>query len=243
MGKYTYLGTVAFAVVILGACGGHEEPVKAPDPQPSATTTTSSGPKIRVASELGTIDDKATQKTFVGLSGAFDACRKQAQKRLPFVAGDVKFFLRVGTDGKVKWGYFEQSNLGDSAAEKCLMDAVNTAQWPIPDGGEAEVRYQGYGFDLDQNVRGAFDWPSDKIAASLGKHKEALEKCTSGANGAQFTVTAYVEPSGKEGKVVAAGVSTTTKDGATKLDCIVDAVKAIKMPSPGSYAAKVTFGL
>ena len=240
MGKYTYF--VAPLVLALAACGGHEEPVKAPDPVPTTTTTTT-GPKIRVASELGTIDDKATQKTFVNLGGAFEACRKQAQKKLSFVAGDVKFFVRVGTDGKVKWTYLEQSTLGDYGAEKCLLDAVTAAQWPIPDGGEAEVRYSGYGFDLDQNVRGPFDWPSDKVAAAVGKHKEALEKCPDGTNGAQFTVTAYVEPSGKEGKVVAAGVSTTTKDGAAKTECIVDAVKAIKMPSPGSWAAKVTFGI
>ncbi len=242
MVKYKYLAVVPVFALALGACGGHEEPVKAPDPQPT-TTATSTGPKIRVASELGTIDDKATQKTFVGLGSAFEACRKSAQKRLSFVAGDVSFFVRVGTDGKVKWTYFEQSTLGDYAAEKCLLDAVTAAQWPIPDGGEAEVRYKGYGFDLDQNVRGAFDWPADKAAASIGKHKEALEKCTDGTNGAQFTVTAYVEPSGKEGKVVAAGVSTTTKEGAAKIDCIVDAVKGMKMPSPGSYAAKVTFGI
>ncbi|CAN5808790.1 hypothetical protein BH09MYX1_BH09MYX1_06580 [soil metagenome] len=242
MVKYTYLA-FPLGLGLLGGCGGNAEPVQQPDPTPSATAARPSGPKLNVSSELGTIDDKATQKTFEKLGAPFDVCRKQAQKRLSFVAGDVKFFVRVGQDGHVKYTYFEQSNLGDAAAEKCLLDAVTAQQWPIPDGGEAEVRYQGYGFDLDQNVRGAFDWPSDKIAAALGKHKDELDKCVDGAGAAKFTVTAYVEPSGKEGKVVAAGVSTTAKEGAAKIECIVLAVKAIKMPSPGSYAAKVTFGL
>lgn len=241
MAKYTVLPLLAFAAVLAPACGGHEEPVKAPDPVP--TTTAHTPPKLNMTSELGSIDDRAVQKTFERIAPAFEACRKTAQKRLSFVAGDVAFFLRVGTDGKVKYSYFEESTLGDYDAERCLLDVVDGAQWPVPDGGEAEVRYKGFGFDLDQNVRGPFDWNADKVAASIGKHKEALDKCTDGTAGARFTVTAYVEPAGKEGKVQAAGVAVSTKEGAAKLKCVLDAVKGIKMPSPGSYAAKVTFAL
>lgn len=239
MGKYTVLSLLAFALV--PACG-HEEPVKAPEPVPT-TTAARPRPKLNMTSELGSIDDRAVQKTFERITPAFDGCRKAAQKRLSFVAGDVAFFIRVGTDGKVKYSYFEASTLGDYDAERCLLDVVDGAEWPVPDGGEAEVRYKGYGFDLDQNVRGPFDWSADKVAASLGKHKEELDRCVEGTADAKFSVTAYVEPAGKEGKVQAAGVAVSNKEGAAKIKCVLDAVKGIKMPSPGSYASKVTFAL
>lgn len=242
MVKYTHLSALVVTVVLAPACGGHEEPVKAPDPVPT-TTTAHTGPKLNMQSELGSIDDRAVQKTFERITPAFESCKKVAQKHLSFVAGDVAFFIRVGTDGKVKYSYFEQSTLGDSEAERCLLDAVDGAQWPVPEGGEAEVRYKGYGFDLDPNVRGPFDWNADKVAASLGKHKDALDKCTGSASSVKFTVTAYVEPAGKEGKVQAAGVAVSAKEGVPQVKCVLDAVKSIKMPSPGSYAAKVTFAL
>jgi hypothetical protein len=39
------------------------------------------------------------------------------------------------------------------------------------------------------------------------------------------------------------GVAPPNKDADAKADCIVDAVKGWIMPSPGAYAAKVTFSL
>lgn len=243
MGNCTVLSLLTFvaAFALVPACG-HEEPVKAPEPV-STTPRAHTGPKLNMTSELGSIDDRAVQKTFERITPAFDSCRKTAQKRLSFVAGDVAFFIRVGTDGKVKYSYFEQSTLGDYDAERCLLDVVDGTEWPVPEGGEAEVRYKGYGFDLDQNVRGPFDWNADKVAASLGKHKDELDKCIEGTSDAKFSVTAYVEPAGKDGKVQAAGVAVSNKEGAAKIKCVLDAVKGIKMPSPGSYASKVTFAL
>jgi hypothetical protein len=45
------------------------------------------------------------------------------------------------------------------------------------------------------------------------------------------------------GKFKAIGVAPPGKDGAEKVDCIIDALKGLSLPSPGSYAAKVTFAL
>ena len=45
------------------------------------------------------------------------------------------------------------------------------------------------------------------------------------------------------GRFKAIGVATKSKEGAEKIDCIVEALKALELPSPGSYAAKVTFSL
>jgi hypothetical protein len=43
------------------------------------------------------------------------------------------------------------------------------------------------------------------------------------------------------GKFKSLGVAPPGKEGADKVDCIVEALKGLSLPSPGSYAAKVTF--
>ena len=45
------------------------------------------------------------------------------------------------------------------------------------------------------------------------------------------------------GTIAAVGVAPPSKDGEDKADCLVDVVRKMKMPSPGSYAAKVSFTL
>jgi hypothetical protein len=195
---------------------------------------------MSVSGQLGSIDETATRKTFDRLSSKFQSCQSQGLSRIEYLSGDVKFFLRIGEDGRAKYGYLEKSTIGDLDTEKCLMDAAMNASWPPPEGGEAEIRYDGLGFDPPSNVRMPTEWPSDKVAATLGKHEGDFSKCLGEANGAKFSVTAYVESGGK---VQTAGAATTSKEGAAQLDCVVSTVKGLKMPSPGSFAAKVAFQL
>jgi hypothetical protein len=77
---------------------------------------------------------------------------------------------------------------------------------------------------------------------ALAAHDLELKKCTGGVSGT-FHLTAYVVPQGKAGHVMSVGVATSSKEGDGKADCLVDVIKKMKMPSPGSYAAKVSFGL
>lgn len=228
-----------FALV---ACGGGGEPPKtggdAPPPPPPAHT----GPRMAVQNELGTIDERQAAKVVNQLSGTIQRCHTQNLKRVEFLGGDLKFYVRVGDDGRAKYAYFEDSSLGDREAERCVLDALVGAQWPKPVGGpEAELR-SSVGFDAPGDVRQPTFWESDKVAGVVGKHMKDFERCTDGVS-AKFVVTAYVEPAGKDGKVVAAGVATSSKEGAEKADCLVEAVKKLRMPSPGSWAAKVTFRL
>lgn len=224
------------------ACGGGEPPPKQVDATPTARPV-STGPKLRTSQELGSIDEDKVRATFNKLSadgGRFASCQASGLGRVEYLSGSVKFFLRIGEDGRAKYGYLEKSTLGDSETEKCLLDAAMSISWPQPDGGEAEVRYDGLAFDPPGGVRMPTEWPSDKVAATIGKHMGDFDKCTGSAKGAKFDVTAYVASGGK---VESVGVATSTKDGAAQVDCIVSAVKSIKMPSPGSYAAKVAFSL
>jgi hypothetical protein len=220
------------------ACGGGEPPPKAVSDAPVVEAPRPQGPKLKMRQELGEIDEAATKRTFAQLEPAIQKCHTQNLRRIEYLGGDVKLFLRIGEDGHVKYGFLEDSTLGDAETEKCIMGVLTGAQWPKPDGGEAEVR-NGFGFDPAGDVRSPIDWSSDKLAPALGKN-DALHKCTDGVD-AKFKVTVYVAPGGK---IQAAGVSTSSKAGAEKLDCIVDAIKGMKgVPSPGSWAGKVSFFL
>jgi hypothetical protein len=226
--------------LLLAACGGSTPPpVTAPEPEAPAPVR--HGPRLAVQGELGEIDQAATEKTFGRLGPTFMKCYQEGQGRVEYLSGDVKFFLRVAVDGSAKWVFLEQSTLGDRETERCMLDAIRGAHWPQPTGGEAEV-HKGLGFDAPGNVRPPFEWNPDRVAEALGKHGDLADKCKEGASGT-FHVTAYVTPHGKGGKVLAVGVAPPSSDGEDKIDCLVDVVKKMKMPSPGSWAAKVSFVL
>ncbi|HEY2509683.1 MAG TPA: AgmX/PglI C-terminal domain-containing protein [Polyangiaceae bacterium] len=229
--------------MLLGACGG-EPPPKAPEPAPEPVRATRPAAPMKSSQELGQIDEGATNKTFESLQGKLLDCQKQGMQRVEYLSGDVRFFLRIAQDGSVRWAYLEDSTLGDRATEKCMVDVVTAARWPQPDGGEAEVQ-KGLSFDSG-DARPPVAWRSEKVADALSKQADDALHCKGGTSGT-FKVTAYVEPSnghkGKGGKVLSVGVASPNKDGDTKADCIADAVKDWKLPSPGGYAAKVTFNL
>jgi hypothetical protein len=239
--KPAHLAAAALATLLV-ACGSKPPPpavVESTDPAPMAT---SKGPKLQMQTELGSIDPKATQATIDGLQPKLQGCYKKGLKKLDFLSGDLKFFLRVSQEGTVKYAFLESTDLGDRDAEKCMLDVLNGAAWPKPEGGEAEVR-NGIGFDHASDVREPTTWTGDKLAELLGKYEPDFTKCKEGVPGS-FKVTAYVEPDGKNGKIVAVGMAPPSKEGEGKIECLVDAVKGMKkVPSPGSYAAKVQFSL
>jgi hypothetical protein len=273
----TYFRHAIFASSLLlgslAACGG-EPPPKAPEPPPAeAPKPEAQGPVVQ--QELGSIDERAVTKKFDDLGAKFEACHTEGRARVEYLAGDVKVFLRVGKDGRVKYGYLEDSTVGDRDTEKCLLDVLSNADWPKPVGGEAEIR-NGFGWPAGAE-RAPSPWESDKVKGALDDAKhiaKVASKCKGGVSG-EFKVTAYVEPgeveatdkpeastkpakAGKKkhdkkgqaaskaehgGRFKAIGVTPPNKEGADKVDCIVEALKPLPLPSPGSYVAKVSFSL
>jgi hypothetical protein len=226
-----------FGALLVCACGGSKEEPKVPEAEPEAPKQSASAAMPAVQQELGSIDPAAVQRTWNGLQTTFDTCRRQGMQRVEYLHGDVKFFVRVGSDGRARWAYLEDSTIGDRDTEACFMDAVRNAPWPKPDGGDAEVR-NSFGFDPEG--RAPASWTSDRIASILGKNDKDLLKCKKGLR-AEVHVTMYVEPNKKEGKVQAVGASVPAKDADEKIECILNEVRGWKLPSPGSWAAKVEF--
>lgn len=267
---------VASLIVVasLVGCGGSPPP-KVEEPKVEETKTERSGPKLQMSQELGSIDQRKVEQTFASLvQGQLESCHKQGRDRIEVLTGDVKVFLRIDGNGRVKYGFFEDSTMGDRETEKCILGIFNGTTWPKPEGGEAEVR-SGFGWGPG-GEREPTSWPSDKVTTALVESKDVkkdVDKCKSGIKG-DFKVTAYVEPDeggsddGKHkskpappkpkaapakhakhgnkdalGRFKAIGIAPPNKDGAEKVDCLVDALKPLELPSPGSYVAKVTFSL
>jgi hypothetical protein len=265
---------LCLASAAVAACGGSAPPPKTEEAvkEVPKVERPSGGPTME--QELGSIDQRAVEKKFFDLQAKLESCHAQGRDRVEYLSGDVKVFLRVGKDGKVRYSWFEDSTLGDRETEKCILDLFAATDWPKPIGGEAEVR-NGFGWPAGSE-RAPTSWGPEKVIGALDDDKDAkksVEKCKSGVSG-DFRVTAYVEPGDAEehhgagkgqgtgggkkagrhgdkkgpgkggehgGKFKAIGVAAPGKDGAEKVDCIVDAIKDLSLPSPGSYAAKVTF--
>jgi hypothetical protein len=240
--------------ILLGACGGGPPP-KEPEPPPAAPPPAATVQPMKSTQELGSIDEGATNRTFQGLQDKLLDCQKDGLSRVEFLAGDARFFVRIAQDGTVRWTYLEDSTLGDRDTEKCMLQVLSSARWPQPDGGEAEVQ-KSISFDSGE-ARPPVSWSSDKVASVLASEGDDALKCKQGTRGV-YKVTAYVQPGepgavskgkkkhgqgGGHGKVIAVGVAPPNKDGEAKSDCIAEAVKDWRMPSPGGYAAKVTFSL
>jgi hypothetical protein len=228
------------ALFALISCGGAKKESPLVDALPAAQTTEDHGPHPQVSQELGSIDPRAADRAFQAVTSQLQGCQKSGLKRMDYLAGEVKFFVRLDANGKVHWSYVEGSTLGDRATEKCMLDVLATAPWPRPEGGEAEVR-KGFVFDAGDS-REPTPWGVDKIQAALSKSDADIQKCKSGVSGT-FHATAYVEPEGKAGKIEGVGIAPPNKDGEGKVDCLVGVIQSMKVPSPGSYAAKVSFDL
>jgi hypothetical protein len=274
----------ASTAALATGCGGSKPPPKTEETAKDETAKSEGGGGgPTVEQELGSIDQRAVEKKFDELQGKLEGCHQQGRDRVEYLAGDVKVFLRVGKDGRVKYSFFEESTLGDRETEKCILDLFGATDWPKPQGGEAEVR-NGFGWPAGSE-RQPTPWGPEKVSGAIDDDKDVkkgVEKCKAGVTG-DFRVTAYVEPGeveghhgsghgagksngkgpgkgggkhGKKGdkkgagkggehggKFKAIGVAAPNKDGAEKIECIVDALRSLSLPSPGSYAAKVTFQL
>jgi hypothetical protein len=282
-----HIALVTIGLLVLSACGGDAPAKNANDANDAPPTVEQGGGAKRggggpaVSQELGSMDIQAVEKVFNNLlNGSLETkCHKQGRDRIEYLAGDVKLFTRVAQDGSVRYGYFEDTTIGDRDTEKCILETLKTAPWPKPTGGEGEVRNQMSWTGGDE--RPPASWTADKVSGALDKDKaakDAVNKCTGGSTG--FKITGYVEPGEVEGKGDAPsvedpkkgvakkggpspkkkdakkepeldhggrfrsiGMSVNSKANAEKIDCLVDALKTLSLPSPGSYAAKVTFTL
>jgi hypothetical protein len=174
--------------------------------------------------------------TFQKVSPKLSACFSKSTQRLAYLAGEVRFVIRVAKDGATRWAYVKESTLGDREAEGCMLDALKAAGWPKPEGGEG-LAENSFTFEPPGDERPPVSWSPDQLGPAYKKAKGALSQCKKSAGTKAMTATFYVETDGKPASV---GVASADEKGEAGVDCVVSALKGLKFPSPGSYAAKVT---
>jgi hypothetical protein len=234
------LGPLAITLAFTAACGGETPPPAQPQnvvQQPTHEDDGNSGPQI--SNELGSIDPDASDKLIKSLYPKFDSCQRGRLGDVPVISGKFSFKVRVGQDGKPKWFYFEDSEIGDRDTEQCIADVVMNAPFPQPVGGEAEVEHSTQ-LLLPQDTRPPVAWDPDKMAQAVSD----AASCKSGSWTAHVTAIVKADNSNrKQGDVVSVGVALPQQDADGAIECIVKAVKGSKIPSPGGYYAKVSFSI
>jgi hypothetical protein len=187
--------------------------------------------------QLGSLDEGKVNETFASLAPRFGECLSQGSSRVEFIGGHVKFAIRIGLDGAAKWAYLSESTLGDRDTERCMLTAAKSARWPLPQEGEGQAQ-RAFDFDPSPDGRDAVPWGADRISKALASARAKLGSCASRAPG-KYHATVYVHTNGT---ALAAGVAPPDERGEPgSVDCMVDVIKAMRFPSPGSWPAKVTF--
>jgi hypothetical protein len=238
------VGRVAFAgALAVAGCGGGE-PAAAPPPPPAveAPRAEARPPEALMPSveqEVGALNEQATTKTFFNLLPKLERCQKEGRtrdERLAFLAGDIELEVHVRRDGKARKAFLARSTLGDREAERCIVAAARAASWPRPEGGGDAVAKNAFQLPLHAD-RDAVAWQGSQIAPAVGAAARSFRSCRR-RNRGRFELTAYVDV---DGSVIAAGASSPDGEAEAVVECLVKATKALKLPSPGDWPAKVTF--
>jgi len=233
------LRRAALAFVSLGlfACGAAVE--KAPDDpvtDASSRDRGDRGPGISMESEVGALNEAAVTTAFQKSADGMLQCLKKASNRLPYISGVAGVYVRVGESG-VKYAYMKRSSLGDRDTEQCMLDIIRKQSWPAPVGGKEGFAENEFTFDPPDRVRMPVSWSEGDAGKTVEDAKKVLARCKAKSASGRLTATLYVET---DGSVLAAGVSGEQPGTEQAASCVVDGLKAIKLGSPGSFAAKLT---
>jgi hypothetical protein len=221
------------------SCGGSEPVPQAPAAEAPAAQAARPKPKQRlsISGQLGSLDQGKVDETFNRLMPKFGDCLSQGASRVEFIGGHVKFFVRIALDGTAKWAYLSESTIGDRDTERCMLAATKSARWPVPAEGEGQAQ-KAFDFDPSPDVRDAVPWGADRVAKALASARPKLGQCTQGSRG-RYHATVYVQTNGT---ALSAGVAPPDERGETGgADCLVEVIRGMKFPSPGSWPAKVMF--
>lgn len=205
--------------------------------QKSAATPGSN--KVAVRGIEGTLANFDVKVKFDEHAREFSSCHEKRARKVPMLAGHIEFGIHVKRSGEVSEVDLRTSDLGDRELERCFVEIVRGIHFPAPHGGDANVSYT---MMLGPSKAGEPEqWSAGRVQHVAAKHgKDLREECALD-RGEAFTITAYVNASGR---VVAAGVAGMAMAEPERFDCIAERLSHWPMPKPTKKRfAKVTFPL
>jgi hypothetical protein len=229
-------GICAALALALAACGGGQSQAEAPGGGEDTAPVQKGRSSLSVSSEIGALDEAETQEVFKRAASKLSRCFEKGLRRVPYMGGEVRVAVRVSMDGSTRWAYVKDSSLGDLETEQCMLQAIKGATWPKPVGGEG-LAENSYTFDPSPDERQPVSWAPEQLGKGFEEVQPKLASCRSGASTGALKATLYVDP---DGKVVTAGVSGSDEKADGAVRCVVEALRGVKFPSPGSYDAKVS---
>jgi hypothetical protein len=158
---------------------------------------------------------------------------------VPYLAGEIRLSVRVTIEGTVRWAYVKDSTLGDRETETCMLAVLKGTTWPKPVGGGEGLAENTFTFEPNPEERPPVAWAPEQLGKASGEVMSSLSSCRQSAGTGALKATLYVDP---DGKLVSAGVSGSDERAEAAAQCVVDALREVKFPSPGSYDAKVSVG-
>jgi hypothetical protein len=218
----------------LGCGAANQPPPASPEVARESERPAAPPDTLAVTGIRGTLSQQEIQSVLEPKLPKLLRCVQQRRGVLEPLAGEITFAFHVATNGAVVSVNLTHSTLGDRDTERCMLQIVEAARFPPPHGGEADFSWPLQVPD-DPDVRPAVELAGDTVRASLGSQ---LSELSARCGGGQVIATAYVDP---DGAVLAAGVAAPDIANPAQFDCISEGVRALRLPSPGSYLGKVSF--
>lgn len=235
LGGLARVGSVV-ACLIVTACGGGQETPQTPTDDGAAEQGHRSGPSMGMDADIGALDEGKVTSVFQKQSSKIASCFEKGARRLPYLAGEIRFQVRVDLSGKAKSVHALDSSLGDHDTEECMMHALESTTWPAPEGGREGIAESPFTFDAGGAARPPVDLDASALGKDADKLHDVVSGCRSSSGAGKLKATIYVEA---DGTVKASGVSGPDAASRQAGRCVADGVKALKLASPGSYAGKI----
>lgn len=197
--------------------------------------------RVGVAGIEGTLSSFDVRMTMEKRGAEFGACHEPRARRVPRLAGNVEFAIRVSHEGAVNQVLVRKSDVGDRPLERCFTQVIEHTPFPRPNGGEANVTWSMY-LGPARSGKDPEQWELERIAHVLEKHAPGLRESCGVPSQESYQITAYIN---RKGRVITAGVSTPRGAAPELLDCLASGLSSWPMPKPkkGVPLAKITFPL
>ncbi|HSN99200.1 MAG TPA: AgmX/PglI C-terminal domain-containing protein [Candidatus Nanopelagicales bacterium] len=223
---------VAPLLILLGCGAPPPPPPPPPTTPPPPPERTDPGP-VEMRSEIGGLPEEAMNRAFRSLDGPIQACFDEATGRNPALGGRFTLKMRIGSDGRPRWAYLSETDLGDRTLERCVLDLARDKQWPKPLGGDG-LAERSYEIDARSPVK---ELEEKWVKPAVAKARTNAWKCRKGKLRGRVRATVHIAPNGK---VLGASITPPDERFEEVADCVAEEIGKIRFGKVGRRM-KLTF--